>query len=78
MSNTLWTISFVLIIGLHVSALIVAIMSMLMVHRYDRSDLFKNVLLAFSGITVLFATVGGIFVFTGLSLGWFGNTKKRF
>jgi len=71
MSKALWKISIAFIIALHVTSLIVSVMSMMMVHRYDRSNAFKDVLLAGSGVTVFLAAVGAVLVFTGLSRGWF-------
>jgi uncharacterized membrane protein YeaQ/YmgE (transglycosylase-associated protein family) len=46
--------------ALIVLSIIVSVMAMLIVHKFDRSDGFRDALVGISGATVFFALVGAI------------------
>lgn len=77
MVSGIWLSTIVIVVALHVSALIVSIMALMMVHQHDRSETFKRALLGVSAITLTLGAIGAIFVFTGLFRGYMMDASKE-
>ena len=64
----------IIVIAVHVVSL-VAVMAMLMVHRYDRSDAFKDLLVGAAAASFFLSLLGAVFVTYGLFEGFYGESK---
>ena len=65
----------IIVIAVHVVSLVVAVMAMLMVHRYDRSDAFKDLLVGAAAASFFLSLLGAVFVTYGLFEGFYGESK---
>lgn len=65
----------VILFAFVLSGLVTTVLSMMLANDVNKSDMFKNTTLGFSGGTMLFGAVGGVLLTVGLMQGWFKSSE---
>ena len=77
MASTMFILTIVVVVALHLSSIALVVFSLMHVHNFERSSLFKDMMTGTAAATGFFALLGAILVFTGLGTGYLHSSEKN-